>query len=62
MSNTRRITDYRNNSVISRFELEKRLNALELSFQRHLQERDKTIEALKRRVSDLEDNLRRARV
>lgn len=40
--------------MVPRYELEKRLNTLELSFQRQLQRRDREIQALKLRVSGLE--------
>lgn len=46
------------NPVICRIELEKRLNALESSFQRQLQKRDREIMGLKLQISDLEDTLR----
>ena len=42
------------NPAICRIELEKRLNALELSFQQQLQKRDREITGLKLRISDLE--------
>ncbi len=42
------------NPIIYRIELEKRLNTMELSFQRQLQKRDDEIKALKLRISDLE--------
>jgi|BioPla2DNA2_1021312.scaffolds.fasta_scaffold265239_1 hypothetical protein len=44
----------RDNGKVPRYELEKRLNTMELSFQRQLQARDREIQALKLRVSDLE--------
>jgi len=47
------------NPVICRIELEKRLNTLELSFQRQLQARDREIMGLKLRISDLEKGVSR---
>ena len=51
----------RDNGKVPRYELEKRLNTTELSFQRQLQARDVEIQALKLRVSDLERTLQGAR-
>lgn len=45
------------NPVICRIELEKRLNTMELSVQRHLQVRDREIMGLKHRISGLEDTV-----
>ena len=47
----------RYSSAVSPVALEKRFNAMELSTQRQLQQRDREISALKMRVSDLEDAL-----
>ena len=45
------------NPEVRQYEIEKRFNAMELSHQRQLQQRDREISELQLRVTDLEDAL-----